>query len=567
MKNREYPLYHSVPMLTSLRQMLELKATECPGDICFRYPQGRKAVVDVTYGGFYNDVRYLGTYMLKHHIRGRKIAILGENSYQWLVAYFAIVTTGNVAVLIAKDSSDHEVSTMLFQSETDILLYSKSCTKTAEFCKKVYGRRKSFVSMTDMEKWMEKGKRAVEKGKDYYDQFTTDPDALCTIFFTSGSTGFSKGVMLSQTNLCADINSSLQLVTPEGPTVSVLPYNHAFGLVITVMVPIQAHMEVFICSRLANFMREMPIAKPKTLGLVPLFVETFDKTIWRTAAKEGQEKVLKRGIKASDAMMKVGIDRRKQLFSSLRSKFGGQLECIICGGAPLDPQLVKEFRSFGIEVLNGYGITECSPVLAVNRMGYHRDGSAGRVLPGVELRIENPDKEGNGEIVVRGKNIMLGYYNDPQSTEQVLDQDGWFHTGDLGHLDKDGFLFVTGRKKSLIILANGENVSPEELEQYVERIDEVSEVIVYEKDNAITAEVYPEESELPREELFKVIQGKIDKLNKTLPNYKHIQRLKLRATEFEKTATRKIKRYKTGKSEVPPAETAADTPETEEKTE
>lgn len=565
MKNRDYPLYDKAPQLTSLREMLEIKAAECPGDVAIRYPQGRKAVIDVTYGAFYDDVRNMSTYLLKHHVRNSKVALLGENSYQWLVAYFAIVTTGNVAVLIAKDSTDAEVATMLFQTKSDILLYSKSCTKTAEAVKKAYGRFKPFHCMTSMDKWIEKGRRAVEKGKDYYDRCTTDPDKLCTIFFTSGSTGFSKGVMLSQTNICSDINSALQFVYPDGPTLSVLPYNHAFGLVIAVMVPLHSHMEIFICSKLANFMREIPMCKPKTLALVPLFVETFDKTIWRTAAKEGQEKTLKRGIAASDAMLRLGIDRRRQLFKSVLSKFGGELDCIICGGAPLDPKLVKEFRSFGIEVLNGYGITECSPVLAVNRMGYHRDGSVGQVLPGIELRIDNPDKEGNGEIVVRGRNVMMGYYNDPQSTAQVLDEDGWFHTGDLGHLDKDGFLYITGRKKSLIILANGENVSPEELEQYVSRIDQVSEVVVYEADNAITAEVYPEESDLPRDELFKVIQDQIDKMNKGLPSHKHIQKLVLRATEFEKTATRKIKRYKTGtKDEGKETAEAPEAPESAE---
>lgn len=564
MKNRAYPLYHSAPELTSLRQMLELKASECPGDTCFRYPKGRKTIVEITYGSFYNDVRYLANYLLKHHVKGRKIAILGENSYQWLVAYFAIVTTGNIAVLIAKDAADIEVSTLIFQSETDLVLYSPTCARTAEYCKKVYGRRKRFYAMTDMEKWITKGRTAIEKGRDYYKRAVTDPDETCTIFFTSGSTGFSKGVMLSQTNICADINSSLQFVIPNGPTISVLPFNHAFGLVISVLLPIHAHMEVFICSKLSNFMRDMTIAKPKTLALVPLFVETFSKTIWRTAAKEGQEKVLRRGIKASDAMMKLGIDRRKQLFKSLLSKFGGELECIVCGGAPLDPRFVKEFRSFGIEILNGYGITECSPVLSVNRMGHHVDGSVGQMLPDMELRIDEPDSNGIGEIVVRGANIMKGYYNDIQSTKQVLDPDGWFHTGDLGYLNKDNFLFITGRKKSLIILANGENVSPEELEQYVERIDEVSEVVVYEKDSAITAEVFPEESDLTREELRKVIQSKIDKLNKSLPTHKHIQKLIIRATEFEKTATRKIKRYKAGKAPESVAEAGASEQPSEE---
>lgn len=544
MKNQAYPLYESSGQLTTLRQLIEQKARECPDDVCFRFCQKGGKVKSVSYRAFYEDVCALGNNLLRHRIYNRRIAILGENSYSWLVTYFALVTTGNVAVLIAKDAADAEISTMLFQTETDIVLYSNSCVNSVAYCKAIYGRRKHFYPIEKLQQRISRGRSAIQRGRNDYKNWQTDPEKACTIFFTSGSTGFSKGVMISQTNICSNISNTLQLVVPKGPILSVLPFHHAFGLVTCALLPVHAHAEVFLCSRLSNFMREIVIAKPRTLGVVPLFVEVFSKTIWRTAKKEGQEKTLKRGIAVSNGLLRLGIDRRRQLFRSVLDKFGGRLECIVCGGAPLDPQYVKEFRSLGVELLNGYGITECSPVLAANRMYHHLDGSVGQILPQTELKIVDPDSEGNGEIVVRGSGVMLGYYNDPQSTAQVLDQDGWFHTGDLGHVDDDGFLFVTGRKKSLIILANGENVSPEELEQYVSRIDEVQEVVVYEKDHAITAEVYPEESDLSPAEVRKRIQKEINKLNAKLPNHKHIQKLKIRATEFEKTATRKIKRFK-----------------------
>lgn len=546
MKNKNYPLYHLLPELDNLRQMLELKAQETPDKIAFQYIEGRKNLIEKTYAEFFADVQHLGTYLLKRGIRGRKIALIGENSYRWLVAYFAVVTTGNVAVLIAKDTPVNEVAMLLFQSDAEMILTSEACAPIAEFCKQRFYKKKRFFSMDEMEEWLDRGRKFQEKGKRLYEKVKLDPDAMCTIFFTSGSTGFSKGVMLSQTNIVSDIHSATQNFKLSGSTMAVLPFNHAFGLVTSVFMPFHYGYPVFICGNLANFMREIPIAKPQTLFLVPLFVETFSKTIWRTAEKQKQVNTLRRGITLSDGLMRVGIDRRKQIFSSILSKFGGNLEYIISGGAPLDPRYVKEFRSFGVEILNGYGITECSPVLAVNRNHYFRDGSVGQVLPGCEIQIDQPDEKGRGEIIIRGKNVMLGYYNDQKSTDEVI-QNGWFHTGDMGYLDKDGFLFVTGRKKNLIILANGENVAPEEIEQYVERIEEVQEVVVYEDDHAIVAEVYPEESDLPREEVVKIIQKKIDKLNKTLPNHKHIQKLKVRDTEFEKTATRKIKRYKTNK--------------------
>lgn len=543
MKNKNYPLYHLLPEITDLRQMLEIKSTEVPNQVAFQYIENRKNLIEKTYREFYEDIQHLGTYLLKRGIRGRKIAIIGENSYRWLVAYFATITSGNIAVLIAKDASVNEVAMLLFQSDAELVLTSEACAPMVEYCKQRFHKKKRFFSMDEMPEWLEKGAKFQAKGKRLYEKVQIDPDALSTIFFTSGSTGFSKGVMLSHRNMASNICSATQNFKLSGATMAVLPFNHAFGLVTSVFMPFHYGYPVFICSNLANFMREIPIAKPQTLFLVPLFVETFSKTIWRTAEKQGQDKTLRRGMRASDAMLKLGIDRRHKFFDSILSKFGGNLEYIISGGAPLDPRFVKEFRSLGVEILNGYGITECSPVLAVNRNHYVCDGSVGQILPGNEIRIDQPDEKGQGEIIVRGDNVMLGYYNDEVSTAEVL-RDGWFHTGDMGYINKDGFLFVTGRKKNLIILSNGENVSPEEIEQYVERIPEVQEVVVYEDNHAIVAEVFPEESELSKEELTKVIQKKIDKMNSSLPNHKHVQKLKVRDTEFEKTATRKIKRYK-----------------------
>lgn len=562
-KNAPYPLYHLVPEITTLRDMLRIKAEERPEDVAFRYMRGRKTVVERTYGIFYRDVEAMSTYLIKKGIRGRKIALIGENSYRWLIAYFAIVTTGNVAVLIAKDASQTEVATLLFQSDAEIVLVSQGCADIAQFCKQKYAKKKRFVSLTEMNEWLDKGMDYMAKGKHLYEKTETDPDALCTIFFTSGSTGFSKGVMLSQTNMVSDIMLTTCNFHPSGSTIAVLPFNHAFGLVTSVFKAFHYGVPIFICSNLGNFMREMSIAKPQTLFVVPLFVETFSKTIWRTAEKQGLAKKLRRGMKISDGLLKLGIDKRRQLFDSVLSKFGGNLEYIICGGAPLDPRFVKEFRSFGIEILNGYGITECSPVLSVNRNHYVCDGSVGIPIPETQVVIDHPDENGQGEIIVKGRNVMLGYYNDEASTNEVL-KDGWFHTGDLGYINKDGFLFVTGRKKNLIILANGENVSPEEIEQYVERIPEVQEVVVYEKEHHITAEVFPEESEMPKEELRKVIEKKIEKMNAGLPNHKHVQTVIMRDKEFEKTATKKIKRYKaTAKKQAEPEETPETAPQEE----
>lgn len=549
MRNRPYPLYHRLPDLDNLRQMLEIKASAVPNEVAFRYMKGRKELVEHTYHSFYQEVRWLGNYLLKRGVRGRKIALMGENTYQWLVCYFAIVTSGNVAVLMAKDFTEEEVTTLLRQTDVDILAASKNCWKVAEAAssRKSVGRKIFLMSFDEMDEWEEKGRNFFERGRNLYDAVQVDNKALSTIFFTSGTSGMSKAVMLSQFNICRDISLTCQLFYPtEGATIAVLPFNHAFGLVTAVMKPFHYQRPIFINSNLSSFMREIAIARPRTLFLVPLFIETMEKTIWRNAAKQGLDGKLRRAMKLSDGMLKMGIDRRREMFRNVLDKFGGEVDYIICGGAALDPKYVKEFRSFGIEILNGYGITECAPVLAVNRNHYYRDGSVGQMVPGLEFRIYQPDEQGVGEIQVKGDNVMMGYYKDEENTREAF-ADGYYRTGDLGYIDKDGFLWVTGRMKNLIILNNGENVSPEGIEQQLSRIPEVGEVVVYEEDHAITAEIFPDDSlELSDEDKQKAIEEGIRRFNADMPNFKKIHKIKLRKTPFEKTATKKIKRYQVG---------------------
>lgn len=549
MKNRPYPLYDDLPILDHLRQMLEIKAVTVPDKIAFRYMPNRKTLVEKTYAEFYQEIRWLATYLLKRGVRNHKIALMGENTYQWLLSYFAIVTSGNIAVLLAKDFTAEEVGILLGQTDTDLIVASKSCLPVVEAGRKTLGKTR-VMCLADIDEWIEKGRKFYERGRNLYETLAIEPDRLATIFFTSGTSGISKAVMLSQHNMARDISLTMQLFyPPEGSVMAVLPFHHAFGLVTAVMKAFHYGRPIFINSSLSDFMKEIPIAKPKTLFLVPLFVETFSKTIWRTARKQGQDKKLRQGIKLSDALLKVGVDKRRELFKDVLDKFGGELEYIICGGAPLDPCYVKEFRSLGISILNGYGITECSPVLSVNRNHYWRDGSVGQIVPHVSIRIYEPDEEGIGEIQVKGENVMMGYYRNDEATGEAF-IDGWYRTGDLGYIDRDGFLFITGRAKNLIILANGENVSPEELEQMIERIPEVAEVVAYEEDKAITAEIFPDDTTgLPEDQVRKAIEEQIKKLNTQLPNHKKIHKIKFRSVEFEKTATKKIKRYQTSKKE------------------
>ena len=325
------------------------------------------------------------------------------------------------------------------------------------------------------------------------------------------------------------------LFEPKGGVLAVLPFHHAFGLVVGILMVINYGQPIYINKSLKYVKKNMEEFGPQTMFLVPLFVEFFHKQIWSEIGKRGATKAFKGLMKSTDIMLKAGIDVRKKTYGTIQKVFGGNLEYIICGGAALDPMYVKEFRSWGIEILNGYGATECSPCTAVNRPYFRKDGSVGHLVPGIEVKTTE-----EGEIAFKGELVMKGYYKNPEATAEAL-VDGWYHTGDLGYVDEDNFIYLTGRKKNLIILSNGENISPEELEQDIARDSAVKEVLVYDEAGKIVAEVFPEEDHLGDTAYFEKLKNKV---NKGRPLYKQITRIKLRDEEFIKNATMKIVRYK-----------------------
>lgn len=526
-RNRDYPLYEREEYET-LSQMVWEKAQKCGDKIAFQYRRG-KNIFSVTYREYLDDVLSVGKYLSECYNGRSHIAILGENSYQWLVIFMATVMSGNVVVPLDKELDAAEIGGLLTHSNSQICVYSDTYSDITE---RLSGDCSvTFLSMRAAAEAQKSGSADDTIPKEWRD---TDKHNAAAIFYTSGTSGKSKGVMLSQENMMADINFACKNFFLSGDTLAVLPFHHAFGLLTSVFAPFNYEHTVFINSSLKNVKRDLLQAKPQMMMLVPLFVETFYKTIWQTAKKQGAERKLRLGITISNFLLRLGIDIRKILFRSVLSAFGGELEYIICGGALLQEKYVQEFRSMGIEVLNGYGITECSPVVATNRNFYHRDGSVGQILKDCQVRIQN------GEIQIQGKNVMLGYYEDEAATQDAF-EGKWFRTGDLGHIDEDGFLFITGRAKNLIILSNGENVSPEELESLLLGYDQVKEVVVYEENGTITAEVFPD-LEVNFEDMQKQLQDIVDICNRKLPAYKRIQRLKIRQTEFPKTTTQKIKR-------------------------
>lgn len=524
-RNKKYPLYEREEF-KSLSYMVCRKAEKCKNQVAFQYIQ-EKEVHSVTWNEFLKDILITGKYLAAFGIRPVHIAILGENSYQWIVTFMAAVMSGNVAVPLDKELGADEIQELLMRSNSQICVYSELYKDVA----RELNTDVIFLSMDALEKLQQEDKADYGVLNKWL-KFETNE--MAALFYTSGTSGKNKGVMLSQKNLISGINFTGKSLSLEGSTVAILPFHHAYGLISSVFDPLNCERIVFINSSLKNIKRDMVYAKPKMLVIVPLFIENFHKTIWQTARKRGQENSLRFGILLSNFLLGFGIDIRRSLFRSILDEFGGELEYIVSGGAPLQEKYVQEFRGFGIEILNGYGITECSPVVAVNRNLYHKDGSAGQILTDCKVRLQD------GEIQVRGEIVMLGYYQDEAATQMAFEE-GWFKTGDLGYMDEDGFLYVTGRKKNLIILSNGENVSPEELEMLLKNHEIIKEAIVYEKNGIITAEIFSD-IDTNLEETTKQLQKIIDGCNRKLPRYKRMQKLIVREKEFPKTTSQKIKR-------------------------
>ena len=364
--------------------------------------------------------------------------------------------------------------------------------------------------------------------------------------------------MLSQANIGLDMTLGMYNFDITRKTLHVLPPHHTFGSTVNYVGHLSQGCEVYISSGIKHVSDEIREQQPTHLILVPAFLEVMNKKIWTTARKSGKEGMLKAMMKFSDLLRKAGIDIRRKLFASVLSAFGGKLELIICGGAKLDEDIIRTFDSIGITVLNGYGITECSPLISANRNKYRKPGSVGTPILACRVKIDDPDENGEGEICVKGPNVMLGYFNNPEATAEVFDKDGFFHTGDYGKLDEEGWIYITGRKKNLIILSNGKNVYPEEIEADLQKVEGVSEVVVYagesrvQKDKiTIVAEIFPDADLLADKgivNLQEYFETQVKALNAKMPPYKAVKRVKLRDTEFQKNTSRKITRFSIDRS-------------------
>lgn len=527
---KHYELY-AHQKVNTLKELLVYCAEKHNTNTAFAY-QKKKNDIEVRHIQFKSDVDALGTYLFNQGYKGCHIAVFGENSYEWILTHFAVTCGGNVIVPIDKDLEVNDIIELLVDSESTVLVYSNTYSDIAEQLQEKLPNI-TYINMKDIPTCIERGNQLIADGYMEYINATVNKDDLASIVYTSGTTGKSKGVMLTHGNFAIDSYSACCNVSVCGSSILILPLHHTFGLVAAVFSEMMYGYPIYINSSYKRLLQDFQKAKPQNFFAVPLIAETLYKTIWSTAQKQGKDKALKRLIKISNALRKCGVDLRNIFFKSVISAFGGNLDLIICGGAPLSPDLIKGFDDLGITVLNGYGITECAPIVAVNRNKFNVVGSVGLPLCCNEVKIAD-----DGEVLVKGDNVMLGYYHNEAENENVF-VDDWFRTGDIGKIDEYGALHITGRIKNLIILGNGENIPAESIEQEIYTIPYVKECIAYGKDNVIVAEVYLDEEVIDAKDR---INDDIQTVNQRLPQIRNIGKVVVRDTGFPKTTTKKIKR-------------------------
>jgi AMP-dependent synthetase/ligase len=526
--------------------------------------------VSISYKKMQEDIRSLGTSLINLGLRGRKIAVIGENSYYWAISYFAIANGVGVVVPIDRELKEKEVANLLKRAEVSAVIYSKKMKKVMDEVLEDRELRKTLTYPIQMDlsddedgrislrRLLSHGMDLLDNGDRKYLDVEVDSDALAVLLFTSGTTGLAKGVMLSHRNIVSNtVNMSKYVkIIDGGVGLSVLPMHHTYEMTCHVITGLYQGMSIAICEGLKYIQKNLVEAQVNVMLAVPLIFEMMHKKILSKAKESGKDKTLRRMMSISRKFKlynKGNITRR--LFSNVHNVTGGKISQFIAGGAAINPQVIEDYEAMGFPIFQGYGMTECSPIIAVNKDRYSKAAAAGLPLPGTEVKIYNPDEKGIGEIICRGPSVMLGYYRDDDATREAL-RNGWLHTGDYGYFDQDGFLYVSGRKKSVIITKNGKNIFPEEVEFYLTESEYIEEALVHgidglrNDDVIIKAEIFPnyplfenENPEVAEDYIEEKIGEIIEKINDTVPKYKRIKRYYIRKTEFEKTTTKKIKRY------------------------
>lgn len=575
MNNKKYDgVYYEGPYVETLKEVIENTVAEYPDCTAYMYKDVHKdPFQSITYKEFDVQRRALGTALLGMGLKDSKIAVTGENSHRWALSYFTVVTGVGVIVPIDKSLQIEEIENLLRRADVELLFVSPKMVDSLIPCldaveslrylvitdspEKDYSKYREDSRILLQSELVKVGKRKLREGHCEYEEAEVNADDLSTILFTSGTTGLAKGVMLSHRNLAQNVyNMSKFFRIPDGGRVlSVLPIHHAYEMSCTVMTSFYQGATVVICEGLKHIQSNFAEAECSVMLGVPLIFENMHRKVWKQAEKRGSLSKLQRGIALSKKMKFQNHPRAtRKMFQTIHKLFGKNHYMFIAGGAAIDPAVIDDFEAMGFPMFQGYGMTECSPIIAMNSDRYRKSEAAGKPLPGTEVRIVDENEEGIGEIIAKGPSVMQGYYKDPENTAKTL-RDGWLYTGDYGYFDEDGFLFITGRKKNVIVTKGGKNIFPEEVEYYLQLDERILEVIVYGKhddtkdDLVCTAIIYPNYSVLREQgvqedgEIYRVLRKIVDDANDKMPPYKRVKRIEVRDEEFIKTTTLKIKRF------------------------
>lgn len=564
MKKSKRKLYEG-EVLKDYRELVNRYKSRYANNVAFEYRHDvhDEKTIKVTYAEFANDIEALGSSLITLNMENKRVAIIAPNRYEWCVSYLAVGTAGLTVVPLDKSLPDNEIESLIIRSKVDTVIFDK---KYSEVFKKINQEKKSslkyYICMDNTEEFIKyseilsKGRELLLADNNEYNNVQINPDEISIILFTSGTTSIAKAVALSQSNICADVTALSQIakIYETDRFLSFLPLHHTFESTTTFLYGTSCGITIVFCDGLKYIQRNLKEFNITGFVCVPLMLEIMYKKMMKTIEEQGKTKLVNTMRKITRGLLKVKIDVRKKVFKQIFESLGPNLRMFISGGAAISKEAIKAFRDIGINLLQGYGLTETSPVLAGENDVYKRDGSVGFALPGIDIKIDKPNSEGIGEIIAKGPVVMHKYLDNEEATNEVL-KDGWFHTGDLGKFDKDGFLFITGRKKYVIVLKNGKNIFPEELEILINQLGYVSESMVYgkpDKDDDLTIcakivynaeemeKLYPNKS---KEEYHDIVWQDIrNNINKQMPAYKYIREIIVTDEPLIKTTTQKVKR-------------------------
>lgn len=569
-EHRSCKVLHEVDKISNLKEMLANTRKKYSEEVAFKFKTDEPGVFKTKkYSEYLDEIDALGTALIDMGLKDKKIIVISENRYEWTLGYLSVVTGTGIVVPLDKSLPENEIISSIKRSEAEAIFYSAKYNDIMEKVKSNEDNNLKYYISMDLEKetngiysqkeLVEKGKDLIKNGDKRFIDAEIDNEAMSIMLFTSGTTAMSKAVMLSHKNICTnlmDIASTFD-VCKNDTFLSFLPLHHVFECTVGFLYCVYVGAKIGFCRGIRHIAEDIKDYQVSVMISVPLLYENMYNKLLKTVEKQGKMKKVKFGLFISDFLMKFGIDIRRKMFKEILDSLGGKVRLFVAGAAAFNKDVEIGFNKFGIETFQGYGLTETSPVIAAEHPNVVKRGSIGMLFPSVHGKIFDPDENGMGELVVKGDSVMIGYYNNDEANAEAIDEDGWFHTGDLAYFDKDDYIFITGRKKSVIVLKNGKNVFPEELESAINNIEGVKESFVYGKPDeedeinlklnakiVYDPDIMKDKFGLETEEEIKAKLWKdVKEVNKKVPTYKYIKGITITTEELIKTTTLKIKRF------------------------